>query len=236
MNGGVGEGARAPGLPGFGIQGDFQNCDYNIFNVFHFSGGYQLPIGQGQRFLRNASGATNLVLGGWQSVWNLVVEGGQPLTISCPYSTSGDLGCTALLTGESPYGSGAPDHYLNANAFTQPCPPAGFSQPARCVNVGTGLGLLGGADTQVSGPGISRLDFSLFKQFKLSERYNLEFRSEFFNILNHPTFNPPNFGGNGVVAIPNSGNFLSTAFGAIGSTRFPFQDPRQIQLALKLYF
>ena len=236
LNGGVGEGNRAPGLPGFGIQGDYDNCDYNIFNVFHFSGGYQLPFGQGKRFLANANGPTNLVLGGWQSVWNLVVEGGQPLTIGCPNSTSGDLGCTALLTGQNPYGSGAPDHYLNANAFTQPCPPPGFSQPARCANVGTGVGLLGGADTQVTGPGISRLDLSLFKQFKLSERYNLEFRSEFFNILNHPTFNPPNFGGNGVVAIPNSGNFLSTAFGAIGSTRFPFQDPRQIQLALKLYF
>jgi hypothetical protein len=237
LNGGVGEGSRAAALPGFGIQGDYQNCDYNIFNVFHFSGGYQLPFGHGQKFLTNASGPVNAILGGWQTIWNYTGEGGQPLTISCPYGTTANLGCTAMLVpGQSPYGSGAPDNYLNAAAFTQPCPAPGFSQPARCVNVGTGIGLLGGGDTQVSGPGIERVDFSLFKQFRLSERYNLEFRSEFFNILNHPTFNPPNFGGNGVVAVPNSGNFLSTAFGAIGSTRFPFQDPRQIQFALKLYF
>lgn len=237
LNGGVGEGSRAAALPGFGIQGDYQNCDYNIFNVFHFSGGYQLPFGHGQKFLTNASGPLNQVIGGWQSIWNLTVEGGQPFTIGCPYGTTGNLGCTAMLVpGRDPYGSGAPDNYLNANAFTQPCPAPGFTQPSRCVNVGTGLGLLGGGDTMVSGPGINRLDFSLFKQFKLSERFNMEFRTEFFNILNHPTFNPPNFGGNGVVAIPNSGNFLSSAFGAIGSTRFPFQDPRQIQLALKLYF
>jgi hypothetical protein len=237
LNGGVGEGSRAAGLPGFGIQGDYQNCDYNIFNVFHLSGGYQLPVGHGQRFLTNASGPVNAVLGGWQTIWNFVAEGGQPLTIGCPYGTTGNLGCTAMLVpGKSPYGSGAPDHYLNASAFTQPCPAPGFSQPAQCVDVGTGIGLLGGGDTQVSGPGINRLDFSLFKQFRLSERYRLEFRSEFFNILNHPTFNPPNFGGNGVVAIPGSGDFLSTNFGAIGSTRFPFQDPRQIQFALKLYF
>jgi len=237
LNGGVNEGTRAPGLPGFGIQGDYQNCDYNIFNVFHFSGGYQLPFGNGKKFLTKASGPVNALLGGWQTIWNYVGEGGQPLTITCPYGTTLDFGCTAMLVpGQNPYGSGAPDHYLNAAAFTQPCPAPGFSQPARCVNVGTGIGLLGGGDTQVSGPGIQRIDFSLFKQFRLSERYNLEFRSEFFNVLNHPTFNPPNFGGNGVVAIPNSGNFLSTAFGAIGSTRFPFQDPRQIQLALKLYF
>ena len=239
LNGGVGEGSRAPGLPGFGIQGDYQNCDYNIFNVFHFSGGYRLPFGHGQKFLTNASGPVNAILGGWQTIWNFVAEGGQPLTIGCHSNTttSTEFGCTAMFVpGEDPYGSGAPDHYLNANAFTQPCPPPGFTQPARCVDVGTGVGLLGGADTQVSGPGINRLDFSLFKEFRLSERYRMEFRSEFFNILNHPTFNPPNFGGNGVVAVPGSGDFLSTNFGAIGSTRFPFQDPRQIQFGLKLYF
>jgi hypothetical protein len=236
LNGGVGETTRAIALQGFGIQGDYANCNYNIFDVFHFSGGYQLPIGQGQHFLNSASGVTNQLLGGWQSIWNLVIEGGQPLTIGCPYGTTSNLGCTAMMTGQNLYGSGAPDNFLNANGFTQPCPAPGFSQPARCVDVGTGIGLLGGGNTQVSGPGIWRLDFSLFKQFQLTERYRLEFRSEFFNIFNHPTFNPPNFGGNGVVAVPNSGNFLSTNFGAIGSTRFPFQDPRQIQFALKLYF
>jgi hypothetical protein len=53
----------------------------------------------------------------------------------------------------------------------------------------------------VPGPGFHRLDFSLFKDFQLTERFTLQFRSEFFNILNHPNFNAPGFGGNGVVAI-----------------------------------
>ncbi len=61
----------------------------------------------------------------------------------------------------------------------------------------------------------------------------MEFRSEFFNIVNHPNFNQPNFGGNGVVAIGGSGDYTNPAFGAIGSTRAP---PRQIQVALKLYY
>ncbi|HUI43337.1 MAG TPA: TonB-dependent receptor [Terriglobia bacterium] len=237
LNGGIGEGHRAPGLPGFGIQGDYQNCDYDIRNVFHFSGGYQLPFGSKKRFLANATGAANQIVGGWQTVWNFTAEGGQPITIGCPYGTTGNLGCDSmLLPGMDPYGSGAPDNFLNAAAFTQPCPAPGFTQPPRCSNVGTGIGLLGGAPTMISGPGITRVDFSLFKQFRLSERYNLEFRSEFFNILNHPTFNAPGFGGNGVVAVPGSTNFFDPHFGAIGSTRFPFQDPRQIQFALKLYF
>ena len=236
LNGGVGEGYRAAGLEGFGIQGDYQNCDYNIFNVFHLSGEYVLPFGHGQHYLNSASGLVDEMLGGWHSIWNLVVENGQPLTIGCHDSTS-EFGCNAMMVpGQDLYGKGAPDDFLNANAFTQACPPPGLTQPARCVNVGTGFGLLGGAPTQVNGPGISRLDFSLFKEFKINERSRLEFRGEFFNILNHPTFNPPNFGGNGVVSVPGSGDFLSTNFGAIGSTRFPFQDPRQIQFALKLYF
>ena len=65
----------------------------------------------------------------------------------------------------------------------------------------------------------------------------MQFRSEFFNILNHPNFNAPGFGGNGVVAIGNSLNFNNTAaFGQIGSTRDAPNDPRQIQFALKLYY
>ena len=54
----------------------------------------------------------------------------------------------------------------------------------------------------------------------------LSFRSEFYNITNHPNFNQPNFGGNGVVAVGNSGDYTSPTFGAIGSTRgAPYATP-----------
>jgi hypothetical protein len=95
---------------------------------------------------------------------------------------------------------------------------------------------LGGSPAQITGPGFRRLDLSLFKDFKLSERFMLQFRSEFFNVLNHPNFNAPGFGGNGVVAVGGAGNFTSSNFGEIGSTRDAPYDPRQIQFALKLYF
>ena len=64
----------------------------------------------------------------------------------------------------------------------------------------------------------------------------MEFRAEFFNIVNHPNFNAPGFGGNGVVSIANSTNFNNANFGAIGSTRDAPNAPRQIQFALKLYY
>ena len=86
------------------------------------------------------------------------------------------------------------------------------------------------------GAGVTTFNFSMFKQIPLNERFNMEFRAEFFNILNHPTFNAPGFGGNGVTAVPNSANFTSSNFGEIGSTRFAPYDPRQIQFALKLYY
>jgi hypothetical protein len=242
LNGGNGEGYRAPLLPGFGIQGDMQNCDYNVFNVFHLSGGYLLPFGSGQRFLRNANGVTEALIGGWQTEGILTEEGGQPMTIGCQYSTNNSFGCDAMtIPGVDVYGTGgaghgAPDHYLNAAAFTQPCPAPGFTRPTTCVPVGTGVGLLGGAPGDIAEPGIFAFDFSMFKNFKISERFSLQFRSEFYNLFNIPTFNAPGFGGNGVVSVSGSTDYLDSTFGAIGSTRFPYKDPRQIQFALKLFF
>jgi hypothetical protein len=99
-----------------------------------------------------------------------------------------------------------------------------------------GAAALGSKPGQTSGPGFHRLDFSLFKKFQITERISTEFRSEFFNILNHPNFNAPNFGGNGVVAIGGSGNITDPHFGEVGSTRDNPYDPRQIQFALKLYY
>jgi NAD-dependent SIR2 family protein deacetylase len=73
----------------------------------------------------------------------------------------------------------------------------------------------------------------------VTERTRIEFRSEFFNLLNHPNFNYPGFGGNGVSAVSGSTDFRqgpTGTFGEIGSTRDNPLDPREIQFALKLYF
>jgi hypothetical protein len=96
----------------------------------------------------------------------------------------------------------------------------------------TGLAALGGPPTQIAGEPFKNLDFSTFKDIALNERFNLEFRAEFFNILNHPNFNNPNFGGNGVVAISGSGNFTSSTFGEIGSTRNAPYDPVRFEASL----
>jgi hypothetical protein len=72
----------------------------------------------------------------------------------------------------------------------------------------------------ITAPGISNFDFSLFKNFRITERHNLQFRAEFFNGFNHTQFDPPNT------------VFGTATFGRVLSAG----DGRQIQLALKYKF
>jgi hypothetical protein len=246
LNGGSLQGFRAPSIPGFGIHGDYSLAPFDIRNVFHFSGGYELPFGKGKHFMSDATGFANKAVGGWNIIWSATLQGGQPITLNCPSSTAQGTGCYDLLTGQSPKlglhtdSNGKLSWYGNPGAFTQPCPlgAGGVPDPTKvagCVPL-TGLAALGGGPTQVPGPGFHRLDFSVFKDIPFNERIRLQFRTEIFNIFNHPNFNAPGFGGNGVQSVSGSGNFTNKSFGEIGSTRDGPYDPRQIQFALKLYY
>ena len=223
LNGFSGNGYRAPSVPGFGVHGDYSLANFDVRNVFHFTGSYELPFGRGKQFMGQSSGVANVVVGGWSIVWATTLQGGQPMKLDCPTTTTSGTSCTdTLLPGQNPTpglhiaANGNPV-WLNPAAFTQPCvlgagdlPIAGT--PAGCVPA-TGFGALGGLlRTTVPGPGFHRLDFSIFKDFQLNERFKLQFRTEMFNIFNHPNFNQPNFGGNGVVAISGSGNYTSGNF------------------------
>ena len=255
LNGGNVSNGRAPWVPGFGLRKDTGLAAFDIRNVFHLSGGYALPIGKGKRFMGGASRLADALVGGWSVNAIVTLEGGQPITLSCPITTTAGTSCYALkVPGQSQKlglhtdSNGQLSWFGNPAAFTQPCvlgslpapaPPTETvpiqGSPPGCVPL-NGIGALGGSPATTVAPGFHRLDFSAFKDFKLSERFTLQFRSEFFNILNHPNFNAPGFGGNGVVSVPNSTNFYNTNFGEIGSTRDAPYDPRQIQFALKLYY
>ncbi len=252
LNGGTTGGLRAYGVPGLGPKFDMALANFDIRQVVHISGGYQLPIGKDKRFL-NHGGISDAILGGWAVNWIATLQGGQPLNFGCPSGTTSGTSCnTVLVKGQSPGlgikiktidGGKHPFWINNAAAFNQPCQLGGtpdapvpiIDSPKGCIPV-TGAAALGSKPGQVAGPGFHKLDFSMFKNFKINERFNVEFRSEFFNVLNHANFNSPNFGGNGVVAIGGSGNITDPHFGEVGSTRDNPNDPRQIQFALKLYY
>jgi len=79
----------------------------------------------------------------------------------------------------------------------------------------------------IVGPNFLNTDFSVTKNTKITERFNVQFRAELFDIFNHPNFGDPVL------------TATSTSFGIIQSTRFPtgdFGSSRQIQFALKLQF
>jgi hypothetical protein len=243
LNGGNTGGGRANDVPGLGPRFDWALADFDIRQVMHISGGYQLPFGKGKDYLNNGSKLSDAIVGGWALNWIATLQGGQPLNIGCVNGTAAGLGCDAIkVAGQSQKlglhkdANGVLNWFGNPGAFNQACElgvtPA---TPTNCIPL-TGKDALGDAPGQTVTPGFHRLDFSLFKAFQLNERFSLQFRSEFFNILNHPNFNAPGFGGNGVVSIGGSTSFNSTTFGEIGSTRDNPQDPRQIQFALKLYY
>jgi Carboxypeptidase regulatory-like domain/TonB dependent receptor len=222
---------RAPLLPHFGTQGDYALCDFDIPKVAHFSGTYELPVGYGRKFLGDSRGIVNGVLGGWMTNWILTLEDGQPGTVGCVISTTSGFGCNALLVPGQDVNAGPHNvnQWLNPNAFASP--------PVATTIGQSDYSPLGGAPTQFYGPGFHRLDFSLFKNFRTTERTHLEFRAEFFNLTNHPNFAPPGFSGNGVVAAPGSLDYTSpTTFGVINSTRDGQNDQREVQLALKFYW
>jgi hypothetical protein len=213
-------GWRAYTLPGFGLQGDYGYCDADAPQIFHFSGTYTLPVGNGQHFLGKNSGVLNQVIGGWRLNWIMTLEDGMPFTIGCPIATTSDYGCYAdEVPGQNVY---AGPHNVN-----QWLNPAAFANPPVATTIGqTDFSPLGGFPTPVHGPGEHRIDFSIFKEFPFSENKRLQFRAEIFNLTNTPWF-----------ANPGYTDFTNPAtFGMITSLRDGANDPRILQLALKFFF
>jgi hypothetical protein len=241
LNGGSLGGYRAPSVPGLGPAFDYGPADFDVRQVLHFSGGYDLPFGTGKRFMGSAGKTTNSLIGGWSTNYILTLQGGQPITLGCPSATTAGTNCDAVrVPGQNPdlhisLTPAGPRWFNNPAAFQQPCP-LGAAATLGCIPVSSPNALLGDSQGTTRGPGFHRLDFSLFKDLKFSDRFRGQFRTEFFNIVNHPNFSAPGFGGNGVVAISGSTNFSLPNFGLIGSTRDNPNDPRQIQFAFKLYY
>ncbi|MBI3693255.1 MAG: TonB-dependent receptor [Acidobacteria bacterium] len=180
-------------------------CTQHVSQRYTLSWLYDLPFGRGKAFGKDISRPLDLFLGGWQVNGILTLRTGSPFTVTQP----GD----APNVGD---GSARPDQVANPNAVTNRSIDRNFNTdafvPAARFRWGTA-----GRNT-VIGPGINNWDFSLFKTFSVDEKRKLQFRSEFFNLLNHPEFGFP-------------GSAIGTAqFGRISGTT---RDPRDIQLSLK---
>jgi carboxypeptidase family protein len=160
---------------------------------------------------------TNTILNGWQVTGVTRMWSGLPFSVS----VNGNLG--ALSGGpRADYLGG--DIIVKDYANRQWFNPFAFGRPKNGELGNTGRNFL-------RGPGFTNFDLSLFKDFKFTERLNLQYRAEFFNIFNHTQW----FGIN--TSISNVANESSAVtnpgvFGQLSTTR----DARKIQMALKLTF
>jgi hypothetical protein len=184
-----------------------------------------LPFGHGKKFLGGVSGVEDKLASGWGIDGVTTFQRGFPLKIAwggagTPLEAA-NLGVSNVrpnvISGcnKSTSGSGLAgqlNEWFNVNCFAAP-PDWGFGTESR-------------VDASLRAKGINNFDFAVFKKTAITERFNLEFRTEFFNLFNHPQWGFP---GTNFVA----GN--SNGFGQVTSTN-PNSNPRLIQFALKLMF
>lgn len=181
------------------------------------SWGYELPFGKGKPFLSDAGGIVNLLAGGWQLNAIHRYVSGTPVGVSgggvIPLSNGGNrpnrvLGIPARTDVSAGDFDPARDVYLNVNAFSQPAP----------FTLGNAPPVLGDVRTFA----LLNEDFSILKDFTLYEAHRIQFRAEFFNVLNRVVFGAP------------AANVNAPAtFGRISGQA---NAPRNIQLALKYNF
>jgi hypothetical protein len=185
---------------------------------------YQLPFGRGKPLL-NDSGAATAILGNWELTTTALARTGFPMNVLMPSSYTAPDGASG--TERPDLVPGVPLTPPGGRTIAEWINPAAFATPA---------GEFGTAPRDLlRGPGTWQIDFGASKTILWSERASLEFRSEFFNIFNHPqlgppqsTFNPSNTTGFGsIITTVNT----TTPISPVGSGT-----PREIQFAVRIAF
>jgi carboxypeptidase family protein len=193
---------------------DYGRASFDVRHAAVINATYDLPFGRGKASQRNPW--LEKLIGNWQISGIETLLSGLPFTPQLSYNPSNDgdtrnpvrPSLNPAFTGQVI--QGGPNRYFNPSAFLQPL-------PGTYGNVGRNI---------LQGPGLTETDLSLAKKLSLSERLNLQFRAEVFNVFNHTNFNAPN----PVVYASATGGPSPTA-GVITATS---TTSRQVQFGLKL--
>jgi hypothetical protein len=204
--------------------------DFDRRHRFVTSAVYELPA------LTRSSQLVKSVLGGWETSGVIILQSGTPFTVfdpaggtaynlASPSSTAtfgSGFGCGNALSSGSIHSRLA--NWVNPAAYT--------SDPFAPLSTGGNSDATVYGNTPrncIIGPPQKNVDFTLMKVFKIAEGQNLSFRTDFFNLFNHPSFaNPPS----AVVASPGPG---LPAAGSAPITSV-VGTPRLIQFSLKYSF
>jgi outer membrane receptor protein involved in Fe transport len=211
------------------------NSNFDIRRRFTWSYVYTFP---------NRRGSWSKLSDGWGLDGSLNIQDGQPFNLNYnfydDYSGSGEFFDRPDVVGPIRINSSNPSQFLDLTSFAIPCQLSGGTAAADCMAGTRHFGNMG--RDSLRGPSLKQMDFSLFKDTKLTERLTMQLRAEFFNIFNHPNFSNPllpngiaDAGFNG----PNAGGFLPITTTADVGPGNPFLGggaPRGIQLAAKFSF
>ncbi len=227
---------------GYDLRADYGQSDYNlpIANVTTLV--YDLPFGQGRRFLDNANGIENAVLGGWQISGVNTMDAGTPFNLQytpaaanqvSPMLTQNWRGMsedrpnlvagTKYVQGKVKASNGF-IQYVNLASLTLPATGTSSSPLSPFGNLPKNFGRT---------PAFYETDLAFNKHFNTPvERMKIEFRSEFYNLFNHTNLYLPGGNGGGVVTGTYGGAVTSGSGGTITGTF----EPRIIQFGLKITY
>jgi hypothetical protein len=205
--------------------------DFDSTHVMTAVGSYSLPVGRGKLLLRNGGRVANGFLGGWQISGTCTYYSGFPITVE-DSSITANLGQSdrpnRIATGVPTTGNGRRglDYpWYDAKAFV---PTAECASRSNCSADAYGFlpFLPGNSGRNIfDGPGTFFVNTTLFKTFRMTERRNVQFRWETFNVFNHPNFQIPNR------------NYNETSAGIISDVQATGRGgPRTLQFALKFNF
>ncbi len=189
----------------------YANAAWDIRHNFTLGFNYEVPFGKGKAYGANLNPFIQALVGNWQTNGIASFRTGQPFTIR----TNGCQGIWSacapdLVAGTDPNSAPSigrnPGEWFNVGNFVAPAPLTGG-------NVGLNTNY---------GPSTRTVDFSLFKDFVLTERFHLEFRAEATNLGNTPQFGTPD----GYLSDANFGRITGTQAGS----------ERHVQFQLRLRF
>jgi hypothetical protein len=208
------------GSQGFGLYDvtcgfacEYSSAAWDIRHRWVTSFNYDLPFGRGKAIATDVSKVVDALIGGWQTNGILTFSTGQPFTFRSQNCIGSFNSCRPdAVSGKDPLvapsGGRTPDQWFDVTASQSPAPGTGG-------NIGPQTGY---------GPGIANLDFSVFKSFQFTERFRMQFRSEWLNMSNTPRF-----------AVSSIGNTQGNSnYGRLSAT-LP-GTARNVQFALRFMF
>lgn len=211
-------GTTLSGSSGFGNKDprnyslNYSSAAWDIRHSFVSNFLYDLPFGKGKMYLANANWAVDALLGGWQANGVLTFRTGSPFTLRTDRCIGSFDSCFPdLVAGRNP----------NAAPSGGRRPDLWFDTSAVLLNPAAGTPGNLGLQTNYS-PGQRNVDLSMFKSFRITERWRVQYRAEAFNIANTPQWNRP---GN---------NVQDADFGVVTGTQAGSE--RRLQMALRIMF